>query len=134
MRVLGTLALCENDRAFEDPFLNSLICCLVTNLIDEFSAEDFCTVVFDEFFLTGLTKESVVRHILKLFNYVYTKLPPSRLDGVMKALQPFAQHYESIQPAFQEVQKLLKNHQPVCTQKPMEVDSPLLSVPTPAPV
>ncbi|GFR07136.1 negative elongation factor B [Trichonephila clavata] len=46
MRVLGTLALCENDRAFEDPFLNSLICCLVTNLIDEFSAEDFCTSLF----------------------------------------------------------------------------------------
>ncbi|KAF8796796.1 negative elongation factor B-like [Argiope bruennichi] len=134
MRVLGTLALCENDRAFEDPFLNSLTYFLVTNLIDEFSTEDFCTVVFDEFFLTGLAKESVVRHILKLLNYVYTKLPPSRLDGVMKALQPCAQHYESIQPAFQEIQKLLKNHQPVCVPKPMEVDSPLLSVPTPAPV
>ncbi|KAG8178887.1 hypothetical protein JTE90_018576 [Oedothorax gibbosus] len=134
MRVLGTLALCQNDRAFEDPFLNTLTAYLVNNLIDEFAAEDFCTVVFDEFFLTGLAKESVVRHILKLLTYVYTKLPPSRLDGVMKALQPCAQHYESIQPAFQEVQKLLKNHQPVHVPKPMEVDSPLLSVPTPAPI
>ncbi|XP_054712740.1 negative elongation factor B-like [Uloborus diversus] len=134
MRVLGTLALCENDRAFEDPFINSLICFLATNLVEEFACEDFCTVVFDEFFLTGLAKENVVGHILKLLFYVYPKLPPSRLDGVMKALQPCAQHYESIQPAFQEIQKLLKNHQPVCIPKPMEVDSPLLSVPTPAPV
>lgn len=133
MRVLGTLANCENDRAFEDPFLNSLVSTLVP-VSDEFAAEDFCTVVFDEFFLTGLSKENVVRHILKLLHYVYTKLPPNRLDGVMKALQPCAQHYEVVQPLYQEMQNLLKHHQPACMQQKVEQDSPLLSVPTPGPV
>lgn len=55
---------------------------------EEFVAEDFCTVVFDEFFYAGLTRDNVTRHLLKLLWYVYPKLPDSRLHTLVKALQP----------------------------------------------
>lgn len=32
MRILGTLAACESDRAFEDPFLHFLVCYLKLDL------------------------------------------------------------------------------------------------------
>lgn len=58
---------------------------------EEFVAEDFCTVVFDEFFYAGLTRDNVTRHLLKLLWYVYPKLPASRLHTLVKALQPSSQ-------------------------------------------
>ena len=51
MRVLGILANSVKSHPFEDVFLH----CFITDLIkmkDDFEAEDFCTVVFDEFFFT----------------------------------------------------------------------------------
>lgn len=58
---------------------------------DEFAAEDFCTVIFDEFFYAGITKENVTRHILKLLWYIYPKLPQARLYTLMKSLTPTSQ-------------------------------------------
>jgi hypothetical protein len=40
MRVLGTLANCKNDRAFEDPFLHSLVS---TDVLSIFSQKCFIT-------------------------------------------------------------------------------------------
>uniref|UniRef100_A0A8D9EGV1 Negative elongation factor B n=1 Tax=Cacopsylla melanoneura TaxID=428564 RepID=A0A8D9EGV1_9HEMI len=90
MRVLGVLATSESDRAFDDPFLHFLVSLLI-HLADEFSTEDFCTVIFDEFFYAGLTRENVMRHVMKLLWYVYHKLPSSRLNTLMKVLQPTSQ-------------------------------------------
>lgn len=90
MRVLGSLGSGENDKAFEDPFLHSLVALLIP-MADEFATEDFCTVVFDEFFFTSIARENVLRHLLKLLWHVYPKMPPVRLSLLIKALQPATQ-------------------------------------------
>lgn len=134
MRVLGSLANCENDRAFEDPFLHTLIVLLIP-MADEFSTEDFCTVVFDEFFFTSVSRETVLRHLLKLLWYVYPKMPPIRRDLLMKALQPASQHSEMVHTLHQLVGEKIKNYQP--SQSPGNIEtmeSPLINVPTPAPL
>ena len=64
---------------------------LILNMADEFPNESFCTVIFDEFFLAGLGRDNVTRHLLKLLWYIHLKLPPTRLHTLMKALQPTSQ-------------------------------------------
>ncbi|XP_043497771.1 negative elongation factor B [Polistes fuscatus] len=96
MRVLATLTNCQAQRAFEDPFLHTLVSLLILNMADEFSNESFCTVIFDEFFLAGLSRDNVTRHLLKLLWYIHPKLPPARLHSLLKALQPTSQHSETI--------------------------------------
>lgn len=57
-------------------------------MAEDFATEDFCTVVFDEFFFTNINRENVMRHVIKLVWYIHPKLPPARLDTLQKALQP----------------------------------------------
>jgi hypothetical protein len=64
---------------------------LLIHMNDEFSAEDFCTVIFDEFFFAGLARDNVPKHLLKLLWYIYPKLPAVRLQTLVKALQPTSQ-------------------------------------------
>ena len=74
---------------YQATFLHSL----VTNLIgmkDDFEAEDFCTAVFDEFFFTCINIEHVVRHLMRLIWWVHPKLPPARLETLMKVAEPTA--------------------------------------------
>uniref|UniRef100_T1J7M6 Negative elongation factor B n=1 Tax=Strigamia maritima TaxID=126957 RepID=T1J7M6_STRMM len=135
MRVLGTIANCNSERAFEDHFLHTLVALMVT-LADEFGAEDFCTVVFDEFFFTAITRENVLRHLLKLLWYIYPKMPPNRLELLMKALQPASQHAETVHILYQLVSEKIKIHQsgPAPLVNLKEISSPLINVPTPAPL
>lgn len=51
-QLLPTLIHCENDRAYEDTFLHSIISYLIP-FGEDFSNEDFCTVVFDDFLLVS---------------------------------------------------------------------------------
>lgn len=60
-------------------------------MADEFTNESFCTVIFDEFFLAGMTKDSVTRHLLKLLWWVHPKLPKARLHTLVKSLEPNSQ-------------------------------------------
>ena len=65
----------------------------MTNLIgmkDDFEAEDFCTAVFDEFFFTCINIDNVVRHLMRLIWWVHPKLPPARLETLMKVAEPTA--------------------------------------------
>ena len=55
---------------------------------DEFDAEDFCTVVFDEFFLALIANDNVVRHLLRLLKFVHTKVSSTRLENLMKLTEP----------------------------------------------
>uniref|UniRef100_A0A023FVC8 Putative negative elongation factor b negative elongation factor b n=1 Tax=Amblyomma parvum TaxID=251391 RepID=A0A023FVC8_AMBPA len=160
MRVLGSLAGAEGQRAYPDPFLHTLVGHLAL-MADDFAQEDFCTVVFDEFFLTGLSSapsgsssaapasggtptvassltavecaNSAARHLLRLLWHVHAKLPPARLQGLMKTLQPLAQANEGLKPAVQALQEKLKDTTPPVAE-PESSDSPLLSVPAPAPI
>jgi len=90
MRVLGILANSVKGHPFEDVFLH----CLITELIkmrDEFDAEDFCTVIFDEFFFTLLGSDNVIRHLLRLLWFVHSKISNStRLDNLMKLTEPMS--------------------------------------------
>lgn len=88
-RVLGLLAASVKNHPFEDVFLHSLITFLI-QMRDDFEAEDFCTVVFDEFFLTLITNDNVVRHLLRLLKFVHTKVSATRLENLMKLTEPTA--------------------------------------------
>lgn len=133
MRVLGILANCE--RAFDDPFLHFLVSLLI-HMGDEFSTEDFCTVIFDEFFYTGITRENVIRHILKLLWYIYPKLPQARLYTLMKSLTPLPQHNEAVHSLYESLQEKIGSQQepPLIPPSLDYLESPLMSVPTPAPL
>lgn len=105
-------------------------------MAEEFSTEDFCTGLFDEFLFAGLTRDNVTRHMLKLLWYIYGKLPHGRLASLMKALQPNAQHNESVHKLYENLQERVGSTiQETVVPDPMEVDydSPLKSVPTPGP-
>ena len=57
---------------------------------DDFEAEDFCTVVFDEFFLSLINNDNIVRHLLRLLKFVHTKVSSKRLEDLMKLTEPTA--------------------------------------------
>ncbi|KAK9718156.1 Cofactor of BRCA1 (COBRA1) [Popillia japonica] len=134
LRILAVLANCKDDRAFEDPFLHSLVSLLI-HVPDEFAAADFCTGLFDEFFFAGLQRDNVARHLLKLLWYVYPKLPHSRLHTLMKALQPTHQHSEKVHSLYQALQEKINSQtEPIIpTDMDIDLNSPLINVPTPAP-
>ncbi|KPJ05700.1 Negative elongation factor B [Papilio xuthus] len=134
LRILSILGSCKDGRAYEDPFLHALVALLI-QLPDEFQGEDFSTVLFDEFFFAGLTKDNVTRHILKLLWYIYPKLPETRIHTLMKALQPGTQHNESVHKLHEALQQKLNTQaEPAASTSEIEyLDSPLMSVPTPAP-
>lgn len=104
-------------------------------MTDEFATADFCTGLFDEFFFAGLTRDNVTRHLLKLLWYVYPRLPPNRLHTLMKALQPTHQHTEKVHALYQNLQDKINSQQEPVLPPEMDIDinSPLMSVPTPAP-
>ncbi|XP_055600900.1 negative elongation factor B [Uranotaenia lowii] len=134
LRVMAILSSCKDDRAYEDPFLHSLIA-LTIPMAEEFSNEDFCTGLFDEFLFAGLTRDNVTRHMLKLLWYVHQKLPQGRLQTLMKALQPNAQHHENVHKLYENLQKrvMAVHHEPAPEPMDTDFDSPLKSVPTPGP-
>ncbi|CAK9803478.1 Negative elongation factor B [Anthophora plagiata] len=141
MRVLATLPNCQAQRAFEDPFLHTLVSLLILNMADEFSNESFCTVIFDEFFLAGLGRDNVTRHLLKLLWYIHPKLPPTRLHTLMKALQPTSQHNEAVHNLYEALRDKIGNRStedqltPTAQMDTLGLEcppSPLTGVPTPA--
>lgn len=129
LRILAVLSSCKDDRAYEDPFLHSLIASLIA-MSDEFANEDFCTVLFDEFLFAGLTRDNVTRHMLKLLWYVHAKLPSSRLQTMMKALQPTVNHHENVHKLYESLQTKIGAQPTEITQAPteMEIDSPMKEI------
>lgn len=134
LRILTILGSCKDGRAYEDPFLHAFVALLI-QLPDEFQGEDFSTVLFDEFFFAGLSKDNVTRHLLKLLWYIHSKLPETRVVTLLKALQPGTQHNESVHKLYETMQqKMTSQTELIPPATEMEfLDSPLMSVPTPAP-
>lgn len=83
LRILTILSSCKEDRAYEDPFLHSLIAYLIP-MADEFSNEEFCTGLFDGFLFAGLSRDNVSKHIMKLLWYCHAKINRTRLNTLMK--------------------------------------------------
>ncbi|RXM98417.1 Negative elongation factor B [Acipenser ruthenus] len=95
-RLLPALVETYNDMAFSDVFLH-LFTGSFTLLSDEFGAEEFCNAVFDGFFLTSFSsKENVHRHILRLILHLHHKILPSRLESLIKTLEPSKQSENGI--------------------------------------
>ena len=55
---------------------------------DDFDAQDFCTVVFDEFFFTSIANDNFVRHLMRLLWFVHPKVDATRLENVLKLTEP----------------------------------------------
>lgn len=135
LRILSILGSCKDGRAYEDPFLHALVALLI-QFPDEFQGEDFSTVLFDEFFFAGLSKDNVTRHLLKLLWYIHPKLPDTRIVTLMKALQPGTQHNDSVHKLHETLQQKMTVQTEALAPPTNEMeylDSPLMSVPTPAP-
>lgn len=86
-RVLPKVVRTEGDLTWDDTFLHPFTSQLI-GMADEFSSEDFCSLVFDSFLLRSVTRENVARHTLRLVEYIFQKLPALRLSSLQSQLSP----------------------------------------------
>lgn len=131
--IIPVLVHCENERAYEDTFLHSLISFLIA-MSDEFAHDDFCSVVFDDYLLPGISRENVFRHLLRLLWYIHPKVPPGRLQAILDGTQPNNEHSECVHTIYQQLTDKINAWQPSPATPQEQLDSPLMSVPTPAPL
>jgi len=125
MRVLGILAQHIRGHPFEDAFLHSLITALI-GMKDEFEQEDFCTAVFDEFFFTCISSDNVARHLLRLLWWIHPRLPPARIETLLKVAEP-TNGVESIMAVYEQLKERINSRQtsmsPGNQEKEMETGS-----------
>ena len=88
-------------------------------MADDFAAEDFSTVVFDEYLCVGLPQENVTRHLIRLVYNVYHKLCSSRLDSIIKTLQPASMQSEPLRESYSALEEKINGSMDMET----EVDS-----------
>ncbi|XP_008829423.1 negative elongation factor B [Nannospalax galili] len=125
------------DLAFGDIFLHLLTGSLAL-LADEFALEDFCSSLFDGFFLTASPrKENVHRHVLRLLLHLHPRVAPSKLEALQKALEPTGQSGEAVKELYSQLgEKLeqLDHRKPSPTQaaETPALELPLPNVPAPA--
>ena len=103
MRVLGTLSSSHENRALDDQYLHILVNKLI-GMADDFSSEEFCSVVFDEIFIPALTYANVVHHLMKLLWHTLHAMPRQRLENMIKILESFSFHNENSKTLFKELQ------------------------------
>ncbi|XP_041098540.1 negative elongation factor B [Polyodon spathula] len=134
-RLLPALVETYNDMAFSDVFLH-LFTGSFTLLSDEFGAEEFCNAVFDGFFLTSFSsKENVHRHILRLILHLHHKILPSRLESLIKTLEPSKQQTsEAVKELYTQLMEKLDSQKksPAQPAEPPSLDLPLHAVAVPA--
>ncbi|EMP28403.1 Negative elongation factor B, partial [Chelonia mydas] len=134
LRLLPALAETFSDLAFSDIFLH-LLTGNLTLLGDEFALEDFCTSLFDGFFLTACSrKENVHRHVLRLLLHLHHKVAPTKFESLQKALEPTKQSGEAVKDLYNQLSEKLELRKPspapVAETPSMELTLP--TVPTPA--
>lgn len=126
LRVLGTLAEAEGRRAYKDPPLYTLVGHL-THMAEHFASEEFCMVIFDDFFLRGLrssalkanvhkanrhareTAKTTARHMMRLLWNVHEKLPPARLNSLINKLQPFTEAIVELKPSLRALEERIRH-------------------------
>ncbi|XP_046566584.1 negative elongation factor B-like [Haliotis rubra] len=132
-QILPTLIHCENDRAYDDIFLHSLISHLI-HMVDDFAmSEEFCSAVFDDFLLVGLSKENVLRHMLRLLWHIHHRLSQTRLENLMETVHPNNELSEAVRTTYQQLSEKINTYSPSPVAQPEKLDSPLMSVPAPTP-
>lgn len=72
---------------------------------------------------------------LLLYRYVHPKLPVSRLHTLLKTVQPTHQHSEKVHNLYKILQEKINSQEEtvIPTEMDIDINSPLMSVPTPAP-
>lgn len=131
-RLLRVLANCANDIVYQDTILHQFVSYLA-GTADSFSSATFCTAVFDEFFLPNVSRESVLRHLLRLLCLVFHRVAPPRMAELMALLAPTPQRSESVHAAFRVLSTKLLSYQSSPVAEPEKLDSPLMRVPAPTP-
>jgi len=76
-------------------------------MVDEFTSEDFSTVVFDEYLCVGLPQENVTRHLIRLVYNVHHKLNSHRLESIIKTLQPASTQSTILQESFEKLEEAI---------------------------
>nr|XP_028571733.1 negative elongation factor B [Podarcis muralis] len=133
LRMLPALGETFNDLAFGDIFLH-LFTSNLTLLSDEFAQEEFCTSLFDDFFLpTCLRKENVHRHVLRLLLHLHHKVAPAKLESLQKALEPPKQSGEALKELYNQLIEKLELRKPSPVQGAAETPTVDLPLPTAAP-
>ncbi|XP_072739216.1 negative elongation factor B isoform X2 [Ciconia boyciana] len=134
LRLLPALVETFSDLALSDIFLH-LLTGNLTLLGDEFALEEFCTSLFDGFFLTACSrKENVHRHVLRLLLHLHHKVAPAKLESLQKALEPTKQSGEAVKELYNQLTEKLELRKPSpaeVTETP-SMELPLPTVPTPA--
>lgn len=133
MRVLGTLANSNESRALENPFLHNLVAFFMP-MADDFAAEDFCTVVLDELFLTTIRHGNVAHHLMRLIHHVADKLPRDRLEILSKTISSLQLTNETTKELRTQVEAKIQERLAVNEEvapPPIEDEYPL-AVPTPS--
>ncbi|XP_011723198.2 negative elongation factor B [Macaca nemestrina] len=139
LRLLPGLVETFGDLAFGDIFLHLLTGSLAL-LADEFALEDFCSSLFDGFFLTASPrKENVHRHALRLLIHLHPRVAPSKLEALQKALEPTGQSGEAVKELYSQLGEKLEqlDHRkpsPAQAAETPALELPLPSVPAPAPL
>ncbi|KAL4689688.1 hypothetical protein H8959_012479 [Pygathrix nigripes] len=106
----------------------------------EFALEDFCSSLFDGFFLTASPrKENVHRHALRLLIHLHPRVAPSKLEALQKALEPTGQSGEAVKELYSQLGEKLEqlDHRkpsPAQAAETPALELPLPSVPAPAPL
>ncbi len=103
MRVLGTLSTSHDNRALDDQYLHILVTHLIS-MAEEFSNEEFCSVVFDEIFLSSITYGNIVYHLMRLLWHIHQHMPHSRIDPIMKTLETYSHLNENSKTLFKELE------------------------------
>ncbi|KAK6190778.1 hypothetical protein SNE40_002569 [Patella caerulea] len=131
-QIIPTLMHCENDRAYDDTFLHPFVSYLI-QMPEDFSHNDFTSVILDDFLMPAISRESVLRHLLRVLWYVHHKITPTRLENVMTAAQPSEEHSETVHNLYQQLSVKISTHTPSPVTPQQQLDSPLMSVPAPTP-
>lgn len=149
-QILPTLIHCEGERAYADTFLHCLTSYLV-HMKDDFQHPEFCTAVFDDFFMQtkhlsrkkkaankrrhtpAVSRENVLRHLLRLLIHIYHKVPRPKLDSIMEEISSDKDLSEQVRATLDILQEKMSIHEPSPVPSPEKMDSPLASVPAPTP-
>lgn len=85
-RMLGSLTSSFESKAYDNPFLHVLVSHLIP-MSEELTSEEFCTVVLDDFFMSGLMTKNTAHHLMKLVLHALKFIPMARIEAIMKTIK-----------------------------------------------
>lgn len=131
-QIVPSLPICQSERHYDDTFLHSFVSHLIS-MAEEFTSDEFREVIFTHFFMPGLSKHNVLRHMLRLLYYIHPRIPKEKLKAMLEVLKPNQGHSEIIHTTYTALVEKIESYEPSPTTPAEQLDSPLMSVPVPTP-